>query len=86
MLKRCFSTLVECGIPYMRSIKHIPFKHIPFKHIPLKLINTNYNSESESESDFCEYGIPYMRDIPKEEYKKLFKNHEKQLYKSVSSD
>ena len=57
MLKRTFSTLVECGIPYMRSIKHIPIKN-NF----VKSINTN---DSESESDFHEYGIPYMRKIPK---------------------
>ena len=75
ILKRRFSTLVECGIPYMRSLKHIP----------IKSVNTN----NDSESDFTEYGAPYMREIPNYEYKKIFKKHEKKLYnatKSFSSD
>ena len=47
------------------------------------------NLNKTSDCNYYEYGIPYMRDIPKYEYKKKFKKHEKRLHdstKSVSSD
>jgi hypothetical protein len=64
-----FSTL-ECGIPYMRNIKYTPLKSV-------KSLDTNINYDSDSDREFFESGIPYMRDIPKDEYKKIFKSHEK---------
>ena len=82
MLKRMFSTL-ECGLPYMRNIKYTSLKYTPLKLV--KSLTSNINYDSDSDSDFFESGIPYMRDIPKDEYKKKFKEHEQKLYNSTKS-